>query len=184
MTTLIFPARPGSANAVAQCRFHLARCLQRAEHVDAANGRSREAGRNVQINDRKPENLDVTHLAGRPYRFQLRTAVVAQAKIKLSARNRLLDRFGLPIKLIGNGRADEVGAVGVEPFLHKEVDLPEVDEAQIDRVFSLSGGFGRSSETLVMSHLLPSIGMAHGWIQFRFKSAVGYMPICLVLPAT
>jgi hypothetical protein len=39
----------------------------------------------------------------------------------------------MTIKLVSNGCPDEVSPIGVEAFLHKEIDMAEVDIAQIDR---------------------------------------------------
>src|SRR5687767_4630255 len=42
-------------------------------------------------------------------------------------------------KLIADGRADEVGPVGIKTFLHQQVDLPEVHHAQIDGDLRFAG---------------------------------------------
>ena len=36
-------------------------------------------------------------------------------------------------KMIADSSANEVCAVGVEPFLHEEIDLSQVDKAEVDR---------------------------------------------------
>ena len=50
-------------------------------------------------------------------------------------RNGLPNRVVLTIELIADGRADEVGAVGVKPLLHQEIDVAEVHVAEIDGNF-------------------------------------------------
>ena len=39
----------------------------------------------------------------------------------------------MPIKLVSNGGPDEVGPVGVEALLDEEIDMAEVDIAEVDR---------------------------------------------------
>jgi hypothetical protein len=36
-------------------------------------------------------------------------------------------------ELIADGRPDEIGTVGIEPFLHHQIDVTEVDLAKVDR---------------------------------------------------
>src|ERR671919_1841202 len=46
----------------------------------------------------------------------------------------------MPLELVADGGADEVGAVRVEPLLHHQVDVAEVDVAEVDRdLFALAG---------------------------------------------
>lgn len=50
------------------------------------------------------------------------------------------DRIIMPIKLVSNGRPDEVGPVGVEALMNKEIDVAQVDIAKIDRdLFTVRG---------------------------------------------
>jgi hypothetical protein len=50
-----------------------------------------------------------------------------------SARHGLPDRVGMQRKLIAQRRSDEVGTVRVEAFLNQQVDLAEIDDADVDR---------------------------------------------------
>jgi len=38
-------------------------------------------------------------------------------------------------ELISDCRANEVGPIGIEPFLHEQIDLPQVDQSEIDGDF-------------------------------------------------
>ena len=73
------------------------------------------------------------HLSGAPRRFEILARVVSQAELQSLSDRRLLDHVAVPVELVADRRADEVGAVGIEAFLHHQVDMAEVDIAQIDR---------------------------------------------------
>jgi hypothetical protein len=44
------------------------------------------------------------------------------------------------IELISDRRPDEVGAIGVEALLHQQIDMTEVNEAEIERDLLAFGG--------------------------------------------
>ncbi len=67
--------------------------------------------------------------------FQIRAAYVLQAEHKRSSGDGALDDFGMDAQLVADRGADQVGAVGVEALLHQEIDLTQVDDAQVDRQF-------------------------------------------------
>ena len=45
----------------------------------------------------------------------------------------LLDCVSVPFELIADGRADEVGAVRVKPFLNHQINVTEIDMTEVDR---------------------------------------------------
>src|SRR5690606_41381387 len=77
--------------------------------------------------------MDVEHLAGCTRRLEIVAAVVSQAEIEALVGYRPPHRVGMPLELVADRRADKVGPVRVEPLLHHQVDLAEVDVAEIDR---------------------------------------------------
>src|SRR3954447_1132972 len=77
----------------------------------------------------------------------------------------------MPLDLIADGGADEVGAVGVEPLLDQKIDVTQVDVAEVDRDLL---GVGRLAAELVdvVGHftiLSPSIWMVIGAAAPGFK---------------
>src|SRR6478736_3504043 len=122
-----------SANAVAQRRLHCGTGLQGTEHVNGGDGFPCQLGRDICCDHRQPEHLDVKRLAGRLHGLQVLPAVLAQAEVELVPSNGLLDGVAVAIELIADRRSDEVGAVGVKTLLHQEVDVAEIDIAEIDR---------------------------------------------------
>ena len=46
------------------------------------------------------------------------------------ARSRLLGRIGVPVELVADRGADEIGAVRVEPLLN-QVDMAEIDVTEV-----------------------------------------------------
>ena len=52
----------------------------------------------------------------------------------------LPDHLGVDAQLVADRRADQIGAVGVETFLYQQVDLAQIDDAEIDSdLFSVDG---------------------------------------------
>ncbi len=52
------------------------------------------------------------------HRFQIGARVVPQTEIERVARDALLDDVGVPLELVADGGADEIGAVRIEPLVH------------------------------------------------------------------
>src|SRR3954454_6774371 len=97
-------------------------------------------------------------------RLQVFAGVVTQAQFHALSRDGLLGCVRMPLDLVSDGGADEVGAVGVEPLLHQKVDMPEIDVAEVDR--DLFGVASLGAELVdVVGHLtilLPSNWMVKG----------------------
>ena len=64
--------------------------------------------------------------------LQLFAAKVSQTEVETAARDRLPGGVGVPLDLVSDCSADEVGAVRIEAVPHEQVDVAEVDEAEID----------------------------------------------------
>src|SRR5271169_2383002 len=67
------------------------------------------------------------------------------------ASDGLLDRVVMAVKLVANGCPDKVRTIGIEPLLHEEIDMTEVDVAEVDGDL-LAIGRLRSKLTYVASH--------------------------------
>ena len=72
------------------------------------------------------------HLSSRTQFFQILTAEMPQPQLYSLSRDRLLGRIGVAFELVSDGSTDEVGAVGVEPFLNHQVDVAEIDGPEVD----------------------------------------------------
>src|SRR5581483_6409105 len=72
------------------------------------------------------------------------------------------DHVGMTFELVADRGPDEIGAVRVEPFLHHQVDLTEIDKTEIDRDLFGIGGLW-SDFINVAGHFLPSIEHLMGW---------------------
>ena len=82
-------------------------------------------------------------------------AVVPQAEVEAFPGHGLLGRVGMPLDLVADGGADEVGPVRVEAVLDQQVDVAEIDVAEVDGdLFGVAPALGRSSCTL--SATIPS----------------------------
>jgi hypothetical protein len=86
--------------------------------------------------------MDLQHFSGSTRRFEIFAAVVPQTEVQTLADRGLLDHVGVTFELIANCGANEIGAVRVKTLLHHEVDLPEIDVAEIDRDLLAVTGFG------------------------------------------
>src|SRR6478735_240890 len=106
--------------------------MQGSEHRNRGNGGEGEISRDILRDAGKAEDVDVKHLAGLPRRFEIRAGVVPQTKVEPFAGRRLLNHVGVTFELIADRRSDEIGAIRVESVLHHQVDMPQVDIAEID----------------------------------------------------
>ena len=118
--------------------------------------------------------MDLQHLSGSTRRFEIFTAVVPQTEVQTLADRRLLDHVGVAFELIADCGSNEIGPVRVETLLHHEVDLPEVDVAEVDR--DLLAVTGLCAELLYdLGHAIaipvPSNWMVYGWRSDGFQEA-------------
>ena len=72
-------------------------------------------------------------VASRPDPLQIRPGKVAQTKVEVASRNRLLHGVRVTVELVANRRSDEVGAIGIESLSDQQIDMAEIDKSQIDR---------------------------------------------------
>src|SRR5690349_6257542 len=72
------------------------------------------------------------HLPGVTDLLQVAAGVVTAAQSQSAPGGRLVERLAPGGELGADGRADEIGAVGIEAFLHQQVDLSEVHQSQVD----------------------------------------------------
>ena len=66
-------------------------------------------------------------------RFEIGPGEMAQAEFDPVAGHGLARHLGVAFGLVADGGADEIAAVGVDPFRDEQVDMAEIDEAEIDR---------------------------------------------------
>ena len=91
------------------------------------------SGENVLCDDSEFKHVDVERLSRCLQSFQVLSAVQTHTEIELVFSNRVLDGVALPIELVADRSSYEISAVGVETFLHHEVDMAEIDVTEIDR---------------------------------------------------
>jgi hypothetical protein len=77
--------------------------------------------------------VDLQHVSGSAHRLEILTAVVPQTEVQTLAGRGLPDHLGVAFELIADCGSNEIGPVRVKALLYHQVDLPEVDVAEIDR---------------------------------------------------
>src|SRR6185437_13877100 len=136
-------------------------------------------GRNILGNAGQAQDMDVEPLPSCARRFEIFTAVMPQTEVKALAGYRLLDHIGVSFKLVSDRRSDEVGSVGVEPFMHHQVDVAEVDIAEVDGDFLAVARF-RAQLVYRARHLyailLPSSQIVSGVPQRLFQGRCPEIP--------
>ena len=85
----------------------------------------------------------------------------AEREFEAVARLRRVDRVAFGGKLVSDRGANEIGAVGVEPFAHEQVDAPQVDMADVDRDLLGLGVFQAERDYVGHAHP-PSMWMVYG----------------------
>ena len=98
--------------------------MQGSEHRNRGNGGEGEIGRDILRYAGKAEDVDVQHLAGLPRRFEIRSGVVPQTKVKAFAGRGLLDHVGVTFELIADRRSDEIGAVRIKAVAPSDRHVP------------------------------------------------------------
>ena len=93
--------------------------------------------------------MDVQHLSGCTRRFEIFAAVVPQTEVQTLPDRGPLDHVDMAFELVADCGSNEVGPVRVEAFLHHQVDVAEVDIAEVDRDL---------------------LGVARPWSQFMYVS--------------
>ena len=149
----------------------------------------RELGRDVGGDAEQAQHAHVQRLATSAHGLEVGGGQVLDAQHQRTPAHHLLDRLGVRGDLVADGGADQVRAIGVEAFLHEEVDLAEVDEAHVDRDLLVDGlGAGGGSEgwhaailtpSKWMDNLHNSRGHRRGAFRKRAKNnKKGSSPIC------
>jgi hypothetical protein len=125
----------------------------------------------------KAQNIDLQHLAGAARRFEILAGVISQTEVQALPSRGLLDDVRVAFELVPNGRPDEIRPVRIEPFLHHEIDVTEVDIAKVDRDLLSVGGLG-SQLAHISSHESPvftihwdGVWLLHGCYVTTFKGA-------------
>ncbi len=122
----------GATNPVGQSGLDRRTGMQGAHHDDGVDGDQGQLRGHVIGDAGQAQDLDMQFLAGRPDRLQVLPAVMTQAQLQGAADHGLVDHLGMGAQLIADRRANEVGAVGIEALLHQQIDLSQIDEAQVD----------------------------------------------------
>src|SRR5271166_1582523 len=128
-----------SANAIRKRRLDRFARLQSPENCDRLDSRTGEFGRDIIGDDGKAHDLDSEHFARSFHRFEVFPAVVPQTNFESLPHDGLFDGLRMMRELIANRRPNHVGAVGVEAFAHKKIDMAKVDITEVNRdLFALA----------------------------------------------
>ena len=155
-----------SAGAVGERGLHRGAGLQRAQDGDRGDRRLGEFRRDIGGDAGKSQHPDVEPLSRGTGRFEIRAAEMPQPEIEAFPGDRLPGRVGVPFDLIADRGADEVRAVRVEAVLDQQVDMAEIDVAEVDGdLFGIAAGLGPQLVTRCLpsrSIPLPSVWMVNG----------------------
>src|SRR5271165_1725395 len=108
--------------------------------------------------------MDLQRLACRLAAFEVGPAEMPQTDIHRFPLDGFAHHVGMPLKLVADGGADEVGPVRVETVLHQQIDMTEINIAEIDRDLLAIRPFGPKLVN-VLGHAsisLPSMWMVYG----------------------
>src|SRR3954447_634410 len=123
----------GSPRSVGESGLDCGAGMKGSEHRDRGNCGACQLRRDVLVDGRQAEDVDVQHLAVAPRPLEIDAGIVTQPQVQTFTDRRLLDHLRVPLELVADRRPDEIGAVRIKPFLHHEIDLAEVHIAQVDR---------------------------------------------------
>lgn len=89
--------------------------------------------------------MDVKALSGGQQLFKILARESLQPRHHRAARDAVLQNLAVRENLPTDRGADEFGAVGIDPLLNQQIDVPEIDEAEIEVIFSDSDSLRRAS---------------------------------------
>src|SRR5262245_49227080 len=138
--------------------------MQRPQHADRANSGASKLGRDVLVDAGKAQDVYVQHLTGAPHSFEILAAEVPQTKIQTASGRGLLRYIRMTFELVADCGSNEIGTVGVKPFPHHQVDVTEIDIAEIDRDFFAVSGFWPEFADIAGHYL--SIHTASMWMVY------------------
>src|SRR5262249_49393515 len=124
--------RAGSPDAIGQRALELFAGVKGTKHRDRFNGRQSKRGRHVGGNGGEPEHLDVKLFTRGFDGLEIRARIVPETKLQRMPHDRFPDLLVMGRKLVADGRANEVRAVGIKAFLHQQIDMAEVNVTQVD----------------------------------------------------
>src|SRR3954468_5058987 len=136
----------------------------RAEGAEPLHAGDRGEGelRGDVVGDRRESQDAQFHRPARvPELLEVTAAEVPGSQRQRPARDRVVDRARPGLELPPDGRADEVGPIGVEPLVHEEVDLAEVDETDVDGDLLALVDLGHVTSLGSGTILSPSHGMVN-----------------------
>lgn len=119
-------------DAMGQGPSHGGAGLESAQDSHRFDGGKRQFRRHIVGNAGQANDLDLESLPRRHRRLEIGAAVVLQANRERLAGHRLPDCFGMQRKLVSKRRSDEVGTVRIEAFLDQQIDVAEIDHADVD----------------------------------------------------
>src|ERR1700731_481493 len=137
-------------------------CTQHQDRCDRGAGQLR---RHVVGYTRQAQYPDIEHPPARARGFKIFPAVVPKSQVQALSRGGLLDHLGMPVELIADCRANEIGPIRIESLLDHQVDVAEVDIAEIDRDLLGLAPLWAQLEHVASHHctiLLPSQWMVYG----------------------
>ena len=107
--------------------------MQGTQHVDRLDGRQRQLRADVVGNRCQAEHTNLQLLPAGLLGAQVLGAEVVKAEYEHLARYRLLHNLGMGVELIANGCANEVASVAVKALGHQQIELAQVNEAEVER---------------------------------------------------
>ena len=118
--------------------------MQCSEHDHRSDSGASELGGYIRCDSGEAQYIDLEHLSGAARRFEILAAIVPQTEIQALSRCGLFDDLGMAFELVADCGSNEVGSVRVKTLLNHQIDMPEVDEPEIDRDLFAVIGLGLS----------------------------------------
>src|SRR3984893_7161306 len=132
------------------------------QHRDRGDSAPGQLGGDIRGDGGQAQNIDLQHLAGAARRFEILAGVISQTEVRALPSRGLLDDVRVAFDLVPNGPRGEIRPVRIEPFLHHEIDVTEVDIAKIDRDLLSVGGLG-SQLAHIIRHEITRLYHPLGW---------------------
>jgi hypothetical protein len=130
---MFFLVSIGSVNAIGKRLAHGGAGVESAKDDNGLNGGAGELRCYVIGDSRQADDLDIEHLASGLRTLQICATEVLETEQQRSTDNRPLDDVGVNGQLVADSGSYQVGSIGIEPLLYQQIDLPQIDHAEVDR---------------------------------------------------
>src|SRR5712671_3835091 len=107
--------------------------VQRSQHDNRSDCGASKLRRDIRSDTGEAQHMHVQHLSSYTRRLEVLAVVVPQTQVQIFSHRGLLDHVGVAFELVTYCGSNEIGPVRVKALLYHQIDMTEIDVAEVDR---------------------------------------------------